>query len=91
MNDILNVQILDYQDSPASIFANFWWSEERGLTCDQVLLLTLLQEEGITLPNGRVVFPSDGRVFFDALPFGFTGLERAQTPVIVEQQGGQSL
>ncbi|MDE2106956.1 MAG: hypothetical protein KGL39_57610, partial [Patescibacteria group bacterium] len=88
------VQILYYQHTPPTTMANFWWSEERGLTCDNPRLLAWMEKEGIKLhsPQGsRVVFPHDGRAFFDALPFRFTGMERAQQPVIVAEQGGVSL
>ena len=88
------VQILSYQHSPPSILATFWWSEESGLTCDNPRLLAWLEKEGIRLhsPNGsHVVYPHDGRAFFDALPFGFSGMNRAQQPVLVVEQGGNSL
>jgi len=88
MHNILKVQILYYQHVPPTVLANFWWSDERGLTCDEPLVLASLCDEGISLPGGKIVYPKDGRAFFDALPFGFTGLERAQTPTVVEEQKG---
>lgn len=91
MGEILKIRILDYQDTPPSVAATFWWSAERGLTCDNSRLLALMQREGITIPGPRIVYPSDGRLFFDSLRFGFTGLERAQVPIVVEKQEGESL
>jgi hypothetical protein len=92
MNDaILMVEILDYQTTPASLAARIWWSVERGLTCDNLQTADLLRANGIMIPPGRLAFPKDGRVFFDALPFGFSGLERAQNPVVVERQEGATL
>ena len=87
MNEILMVQILYFQHTPPSVLATFWWSKKRGLTCDQPRLVALLKSEGI-MSDGHLVYPSDGRAFFDALPFGFTGVERAQPPIVTEQQGG---
>ena len=91
MNEILMVQILYYQQTPPTILANFWWSTKNGLTCDQPRLISLLQKEGIRLPDSSLVYPSDGRVFFDSLPLRFNGVERAQAPVVIDQQGGKPL
>ena len=91
MSSILMIQILDYQDTPPSIAAKFWWSSERGLTCDNPRMLIRLQHEGILLTESRRVYPTDGRAFFDALHFRFTGLRRAQKPVQVELQEGNAL
>jgi hypothetical protein len=90
MNKILMVQILDYQDSPPSVSARFWWSSDRGLTCDKPWLFAVLQQEGIIQIGQHRVYPSDGRAFFDALPFRFTGLQRAEPAVVVDQQGGEA-
>ena len=84
------IQILDYQDVPPSIAASFWWSAEDGVTCDNPRLFAELTQEGILLPNRHIVYPKDGRVFFDALPFRFTGLERAQPSVRVDGQKSQN-
>jgi len=84
------IKILDHKSTPPRLVANFWWSSERGLTCDRTWLFSLLQKEGIVLPNLRIVHPSDGRDFFDALPFRFNGLWSAQPVVEVGLQGGES-
>lgn len=82
------IEIIDYQNNPPTLAARFWWSNDHGLTCDEPRMVTLLKEEGIALPGTRIVFPRDGRVFFDALRFGFTGLLRAQVPITVDLQEG---
>jgi hypothetical protein len=91
MNEILMIEIIDYRNTPPCVAFRFWWSVDRGLTCDKPLLFNLLQQDGILIPGFRIVYPSDGRAFFDALPFGFNSFKRAQPPVVVEQQGGEPL
>ena len=92
MNDeILLVVILDYQEKPVKIAARIWWSSARGLTCDNPTTTELLRTNGIMVPPGKPLFPNSGRIFFDALPYGFNSLERAQPPVVVEKQEGEPL
>ncbi len=88
MSKILLIQVLDYQDTPPSIAARFWWSEESGVTCDDSQLFRQLEKEGVVIPGPKTVYPSAGRAFFDALRFRFSGLVRAQEPVTVDQKGG---
>lgn len=93
MNKILMVQILDYQETPPTVAARFWWSTERGVTCDNPRMLARLRKVGILFPELQgmhKVYPADGRAFFDALPVLFRGLRHAQDPVIVEKQEGEA-
>lgn len=83
--------ILDYQETPPSVLARFWWSDAAGITCDNPSLAAWLKHQGIVVPSNRLVYPSDGRVFFDALPFGFKALEKAQPPIEVQEQGGEPI
>ena len=90
MNNILMIEVLDCHDTPPSVAARFWWSQNLGVTCDNKRLLAELKQEGITLPGLGVVYPKDGRAFFEALHFRFTGLDRAQPIVTVDRQGGEA-
>jgi len=92
MNDkILMVEFLDYQEKPVKIAARIWWSVAKGLTCDNPPTIELLRSNGIMIPPGKLLFPNSGRLFFDALPYRFNSLERAQPPVVVEKQEGEPL
>lgn len=88
MNDIMMVEVMNYAYSPPRITARFWWSQQRGLTCDHRNLLQDLEEAGINMPGGRRLYPRDGRDFFEALQFRFSSLERALPPKAVSEQGG---
>ena len=92
---ILRTDILDYQDSPPGVACRFWWSEQRGVTCDNVAIFAWLAAGGILVsaengPGVRAVHLRDGREFFDALPVHFTGLMRAQPAVEDSHQGGEA-
>lgn len=93
MSKILKVEILSYSHEPPETFANFWWSDERGLTCDRPRLAAILRHEGILLFKGGGgyyrLYPKDGRAFFDVLPHRFRSMELAQKPVEVLEQGGE--
>jgi hypothetical protein len=91
MNEIWMISILDYDDTPPSVFATFWWSEGNGLTCDNPRLFELVAREGIILSNSLIVFPRDGKKFFDALPSRFNGVRSAQPAIKVDSQGGRSV
>jgi hypothetical protein len=91
MNNTWMIQILDYQDTPPRTVARFWWSDDRGISCDHAKLLKELGKRGIMAQGPKQVYPRDGRVFFDALLFRYTGLVRAQAPVLVDSQGGDFL
>ena len=90
MSKIFLTEILDYQDTPPTIAARFWWSEEKGLTCDNARMLERLKN-GIPVSETKRVYPADGRAFFDALPLRFNGFRGAQVPVEVNTQGGENV
>ena len=90
MSEILMTEIVDCRNTPPNVVFRFWWSDDRGITCDKPLLFQSLQRDGILIPGFRNVYPSDGRAFFDALSFGFNSFKRAQPPTVVEHQGGES-
>jgi len=91
-NSIELIAILDNTLAPPGRIARFWWSESVGLTCDNYELASRLTKEGIAIPpTGRMVYPQDGRSFFDALCYRFCGLLSAQPPLKVAKQGGSTV
>lgn len=87
-DEILQLDIVDYQHTPPKVRAKVWWSQKQGVTFDNPLTAKSLIKEGIWGPGPRRVYPSDGRVFFDALPNRFKGLVRVSHPKEVDEQGG---
>lgn len=86
------VAVWDHTAKPPRVVARFWWSDARGLTCDNAEIAECLADEGIaTPPEGKIIYPAAGRAFFDALRFRFCSLLAAQRPVMVPRQGGRTL
>ena len=53
---------------------SFWWSRAGGVTSDNADLIEQLAKDGVSAPpDGGIVFPADGKRFFDALLIHFSG------------------
>lgn len=84
------IDIIDYSVQPPERLASWWWSDERGLTCDNPRAVDLLAGEGITLRGGEhTIYPRHGYAFFAALILRYSGLVRATLPQADETQGGE--
>lgn len=81
---IERIDILDQTEMPSALVCAFFFSDQR-VTCSSAEIMERLEEEGIaTPPEGERVFPRDGRKFFDALRWRYSGLLRATEPRPVE-------
>jgi hypothetical protein len=87
MTSVERYDIFDYSPLASGgqreLVCAFFWSPSLGVTCSDADQLELLRVEGIaTPPEGAPVFPRDGRAFFDAIPFRFSGLLRAEKAAV---------
>ena len=85
------VEVINYMKDTKSVIVRFWWSDKNGLTCDNTVHGEIVKSDGIMVPSKGWVFPKDGKNFFDALPFYYNGVTRAQPPVTVTEQGGKPI
>jgi len=68
------IDVVSHAGGSPERICSFWWSQAWGVTCDDAESLARLTAEGIaTAPAGEIVFPRDGRKFFDALETHFSG------------------
>jgi hypothetical protein len=83
---IERIDLIDHSGGSEDLVCAFFYSEGVGVTCSSAEHLQILVDTGIAAPpDGEIVFPKDGRRFFDALPVAFSGsLLRASQPRTVD-------
>lgn len=68
------IDLVDHSEAPPELVCAFFWSASTGLTCSDPERLAVLAETGIAAPpEGQLVFPRDGKRFFDSLLTQFSG------------------
>lgn len=84
------IEIMSYSGPSPKVMARVYFSSELGLTCDHPLFAEDEVFEGVVLPPGdKVLYPKDGRPYFDALKFKYDGSYLGALPaVVVDEQKG---
>lgn len=68
------IDLYSYSTTPPERVCSFWWTDGRGVTCSSSEYLAELAKTGIASPpEGALIYPRDGRVFFDNLTTHFSG------------------